>query len=182
MNTVLAGGALLLAIAFVVGIGLQYAAASNMRAAQISALLREWGLPLAFMLALAGSALTLFYSEIVGYPPCSLCWLQRIFLYPQVILLGLALWWQDRGIGRYLVWLSLLGVLVALYHYYYQMTGGQGLACLGDGATSGCARRYVYEFGFMTMPLMSAIVFAALAGLAKLSYRDRGYCTCDDAS
>ena len=44
---------------------------------------------------------SLFYSEIVGYTPCVLCWWQRVFLYPQVILFALALWKKDRGVFKY---------------------------------------------------------------------------------
>src|SRR5680860_105982 len=51
-----------------------------------------------FLAGLGAVVLSLFYSEVVGYPPCELCWIQRIFLYPQLILFGLGLYKKDRSI------------------------------------------------------------------------------------
>src|SRR5437763_1991863 len=65
----------------------------------IAEMLRKWGIPVAFFLVLAGSALTLFYSEVLGIAPCSLCWLQRVFLYPQVVLFAIAWWKKDRNVA-----------------------------------------------------------------------------------
>ena len=49
------------------------------------------GMLLAFLVAVASLVLSLFYSDYIGYEPCKLCWYQRIFIYPQVIILGMAL-------------------------------------------------------------------------------------------
>src|SRR3989338_4029041 len=56
-------------------------------------------LPLSFLVALAAVAGSLFYSEIAGFEPCKLCWFQRIFMYPQVVLLGLAMVVRDTRIA-----------------------------------------------------------------------------------
>ena len=50
----------------------------------------ERAICLSFFLALAATLGSLFYSEIAGFEPCKLCWLQRIFMYPQAVLLGIA--------------------------------------------------------------------------------------------
>jgi disulfide bond formation protein DsbB len=113
----------------------------------------EWGMWATFILAIAGTALTLFYSEIVGYVPCGLCWLVRVFLYPQVILLGMALWKKDRTMADYSLGLSIPGALVALYTHYIQMGGAKVLPCPASGV-SDCAKRLVFEFGYITMPMM----------------------------
>lgn len=163
INVTLALGTLALSVLVVVGIVIQFRNDTETRSH-----IRQYALPVAFILALFGSALTLFYSEIVGYTPCSLCWLQRVFLYPQVILLGIALYKNDRHIFDYVLALSVLGLIVAAYQYYLQM-GGAGIACLGGEAGSDCARRYVLEFGFITFPFMSLVSFAFLTTLYTLA-------------
>ena len=91
--------------------------------ADIGSLIERWGMWKAFALTVGGSALTLFYSEILGFAPCGLCWLQRVFLYPQVVLLGLALYKKDKNIVDYSIALSVAGGIVALYQHYLQMGG-----------------------------------------------------------
>ncbi len=125
------------------------------------ALLQKWGLWIGFALTLSGSLLTLFYSEIVGFPPCPLCWWQRIFLYPQVVLFGVALWRRDRNIAIYSIVLSALGFGVALYHHALQVLPSGSLPCPAEGTVS-CAQRFVFEFGYITFPFMGATLFAFL--------------------
>jgi Disulfide bond formation protein DsbB len=43
----------------------------------------DYGVALAFCIVVAATGLSLFYSEILGFEPCTLCWVQRIFLYPK---------------------------------------------------------------------------------------------------
>src|SRR3989338_8039857 len=73
-------------------------------------------LNLLFLFSLAALVGSLAYSNIIGFPPCELCWIQRIFMYPQVLLSGVALWRKDKNIVTYLLSLSVLGGIVALYH------------------------------------------------------------------
>lgn len=132
-------------------------------------IVRIWGLHVAFLVTLTGSILTLIYSEVFGLAPCGLCWLQRVFLYPQTILLGLALWKRDRGIVDYVIGLSLPGFLIALYQHFIQMGGTDFLPCPAVADSADCAQRIVFEFGYMTFPLMSATVFAFLILLSLIA-------------
>ena len=126
-------------------------------------LLQTWGLWIGFILALGGSVLTLVYSEILGFAPCGLCWLQRAFLYPLVVLFALALWKKDRGIADYVIALSIPGTLVALYQHYLQMGGSSLLPCPATAAEAvDCGVRFVFEFGYITFPLMAFSLFAFL--------------------
>ena len=129
----------------------------------IARMLGTWGLALAFLTTLAGSALTLFYSEILGIAPCSLCWLQRVFLYPQVVLFALAIWKKDSRAADYSIALSLLGFVVALYQHYLQMGGTSLVPCpaTADKAVD-CSVRFLFEFNYITFPLMAATLFAFL--------------------
>lgn len=125
-------------------------------------LIHRWGLWLAFFATLFGSAMTLFYSEILGIPPCPLCWIQRAFLYPQVVLFGIALWKGSSRVFLVSILLSLLGLAVAVYHHALQMFP-DALPCLAEGAV--CAQRHIFEFGYITFPMMAVTLFAFLIAL-----------------
>lgn len=131
----------------------------------MSSHLEKWGMWIFFVLTFAGSLLTLYYSEILGYPPCPLCWWQRVFLYPQVALFGLALWRKERAIIDYSILLSVCGLTVALYHHALQILPSGSLPCPAEGVVS-CGQRFVFEFGYITFPLMAASLFAFLIALA----------------
>ncbi len=137
----------------------------------VSRQVSEWGIWSTFVLAIAGTVLTLFYSEIVGYVPCGLCWLVRVFLYPQVILLAIALYKKDRSIADYSLGLSIPGAIVALYTHYLQMGGAKVLPCPASGV-SDCAKRLVFEFGYITMPMMG-LTLLGLMIVIMLSVRYR---------
>lgn len=126
--------------------------------------LRTWGLWIALALSFAASALTLVYSEILGFPPCPLCWWQRIFLYPQVVLFALALWKGERRVIDYSIALSIFGLGFALYHHMLQILPSGTLPCPADGTVS-CAQRLVFEFGYVTFPMMAVSAFVFLLAL-----------------
>ncbi len=130
---------------------------------EVAAGLAKHGLLIAFLLTLAGSALTLFYSEVLGIAPCSLCWLQRVFLYPQVVLFAVALWKKDTRVADYSIGLSALGGIIALYQHYLQMGGTSVVPCpaTADKAVD-CGVRFLFEFNYITFPLMAATLFGFL--------------------
>src|SRR3989344_8830466 len=55
------------------------------------------------LISLTATLGSLFYSEIMHFNPCKLCWFQRIVMYPQVILFAIALWKKDKKIFNYTV-------------------------------------------------------------------------------
>lgn len=120
------------------------------------------------LLTTVGSvALSLLYSEYFGFVPCSLCWLQRIALYPQALFAVMAVRARENVFYPfYSIGLSVVGLIVAVYHHIYQMMPKETIAngvmpCLADG-TSDCATLVIFEFGFVTFPLLSAITCAFL--------------------
>lgn len=125
----------------------------------------------ALFVALGGTLASLFYSEIAGFAPCGLCWLQRIFLYPQVILLGMALYYQEWQIAKYSIALSSLGGLVALYHSYIQFGGSPLVPCPLVATAVSCSQRFVFEFGYITFPVMSLTAFALIILLMIFAQR-----------
>lgn len=118
---------------------------------------------------IGGVATTLLYSEYFGFVPCSLCWLQRIALYSQAIIAMVAFWQRDSVFfPRYGIALSVFGFIVAVYQYIYQLipaeTRAQVLPCLADG-TADCGTKVMEEFGFVTFPFLSAVIFTFLITL-----------------
>jgi disulfide bond formation protein DsbB len=125
--------------------------------------LETWGLWIGLALTSTGLVLSLFYSEVLGFAPCGLCWLMRIFMYSQVPLFALALWKRDRGIADYSIALSIFGLLIGLYQHYLQMGGTDVLPCPATlSQATDCASRFLFELGYITFPLMGATVFALL--------------------
>lgn len=124
----------------------------------------KFGLAIALVTTFMSTVLTLIYSEVFGIIPCGLCWLERIALYPQVLLLAVALYYKDTFMPRYGIALSVLGLVVSLYHHYIQMGGNQFIKCPAAG-TVDCAKRFIFEFGFVTFPFMAAVLFAFLIAL-----------------
>lgn len=102
---------------------------------------------------------SLFYSEVMGYIPCELCWYQRILMYPLVIIYGLALWKKDVKMTLSGLVLSGIGMFVSTYHYLLQKVPAfheMGGSC--SGAVP-CNAIYVNYFGFITIPFMAGVAF-----------------------
>lgn len=114
-----------------------------------------------FLVALLGMLTSLFYSELVGFPPCVLCWWQRVFLYPQVLLLGGALLRKGhRTSENNSIILSIIGAGFAIYNVYLQFGGNPLLPCASTGPS--CSQRLFLEFGYITIPTMSLTAFALI--------------------
>lgn len=123
--------------------------------------------PILILTTVGSVALSLLYSEYFGFIPCSLCWLQRIALYPQVLFSAMAVRTKENVyFPLYSIGLSLFGLLVSVYQYIYQLlptdgTAGSILPCLADGSGD-CALKVIDEFGFVTFPFLSAVTFLFL--------------------
>lgn len=110
------------------------------------------------------------------FEPCVLCWYQRITLFPQVVILGVALWRKDTSVQLAAILLLAVGWLISLYHnvlYYNRNFFGDSsffMPCSTTGAS--CTERYLELAGFLTIPLMSflahSLALAALIWMARL--------------
>lgn len=132
-------------------------------------LLQKFGLPLAFFVALGATAGSLFYSEIMHYAPCDLCWYQRLFIYPQIFLAGLALWKNEKKINDYLLLLSVVGTLIATYHFFLQLNPSAFAPCSTSAFAVSCATKYVESYGYITFPVMSLTAFILIMIAAYFS-------------
>lgn len=120
-----------------------------------------------FALGTTAALLTLVYSEIFGLIPCGLCWLERVCLYPIPILAAFALWRKRsaeyvRACTESIMALSAIGAVISLYHHYIQMGGSAFAACPTAGAGADCAKRAIFEFGYITFPLMACTLFVTI--------------------
>jgi disulfide bond formation protein DsbB len=123
----------------------------------------KWGLWLGFILTLGAMVMSLYYSEVLGFAPCGLCWVMRVFTYSQVVLFAVALWKRDRSVADYSIALSIFGMIVGLYQHYLQMGGTDVLPCPAtSNIASDCAQRILFEFGYITFPLVGVSLFAFL--------------------
>lgn len=126
---------------------------------------------ISFAIVFMGAGLSFFYSEVAGFVPCSLCWWQRVFLYPQVFIFAIAAWRKDLKADAYGLALSAAGALLAAYHSYLQFGGSPLIPCSAN--TVSCAQRYFLEFGYVTIPTMSLTAFIAVILLMLIKDNSR---------
>lgn len=117
---------------------------------------------LSFIISVVATLGSLFYSEILGYSPCKLCWYQRILMYPQVLFFGIALFKKDRSILNYVLPLSVIGFFVAGFHYFLQMSKNISFSCEVVGYSAACSEKFLLHLGYITIPMMAFTAFALL--------------------
>lgn len=127
-------------------------------------------LPFAFLVAVAATVGSLYLSDVVGFIPCSLCWYQRIFMYPLAIILGIATLKNDLKVTRYAIPLAVIGAVIAAYQYILQMSPIP-LPCTGTAVS--CATKQLVLFGFITIPLMSFAAFSLMLFFLFLVQRSK---------
>lgn len=102
-----------------------------------------------------GVFLSLFYSEILRILPCDLCWYQRIFIYSGFVIAIVALWKKDKKILDYIAVLTVICLIIGINHYYVQFGGASLIPCSASVLAPPCAKKDVFELGYITIPLMS---------------------------
>lgn len=127
-------------------------------------IIRENIIYLAFLQAIAAMAGSLFFSEVLHYPPCVLCWYQRICMYPLVALLAVGIYFKDKYVYRYVLPLSIIGLLIGIYHnlLYYKILPEAAAPCqLGVS----CTTKFIEYFGFITIPFLSLVAFTIITAI-----------------
>ncbi|WP_242242100.1 disulfide oxidoreductase [Bacillus cereus group sp. BfR-BA-01309] len=120
---------------------------------------RNYTLYFAWIVSMIATLGSLFFSEILGFIPCELCWYQRIMMYPLCIILGIATFYNEKNMKKYVLPISIIGGSISLYHYAIQKIPGvseinpcvQGVPCNVD---------YINWFGFITIPFLALIAFS----------------------
>ncbi len=113
---------------------------------------------LAWLVATTAMLGSLYLSEIADFVPCPLCWYQRICMYPLALILGIAAIRRDRDVRVYAIPLASVGAVIAVYHSWiqaYPPSSGSAFCTL----EAPCTERYIWEFGFVSIPLMALAGF-----------------------
>jgi disulfide bond formation protein DsbB len=140
----------------------------------------ELALPLGFAVALTTTLGSLYMSQIAKFPPCELCWFQRICMYPNVILFAVAWWRRDRDVRFYVLPLVLIGIGISTYHYLLErFPDSVSYSCTNDIP---CETVWVWKFHFLSIPGMAWVGFALLATLSILARPRSGSGTGDTVS
>lgn len=114
-----------------------------------------------WVVSLTATMGSLFFSEVRGYEPCQLCWIQRIFMYPLVLIIGIAFVQKNAKIAVTTAIFSIMGTAISLYHY-----GLQKVSFLSENAPAcgrvSCTGEYINIFGFITIPFLALTAFVLI--------------------
>ena len=118
----------------------------------------------AWATALMATLGSLYFSEILLFIPCELCWYQRILMYPLVIMLGIAAVKKDAKIPIYALPFSIIGIIVSSYHYLIQKVPFFAENSMECGVVP-CTGQYINWLGFITIPFLAFIGFISITAL-----------------
>lgn len=127
---------------------------------------------LAWVVSVVATLGSLYFSEVRLFVPCTLCWYQRILMYPLVLILGIASYKQDTSVTRYALPLSLIGTLVAGFHYLEQKVPWISSSAVCRSGVP-CDVQYINWLGFITIPFLSLVAFATITVLLIMVRRAR---------
>jgi len=119
-----------------------------------------WALPLAAAVTTTCALGSLYFSEIVNYKPCRLCWFQRTMMYPLAILLIVAALVKDKKIWRYAVPLASIGITISTYHWFLERFPNLDAGVCDVDVP--CEFIWFQHFGFVTLPFMALTGFLAV--------------------
>ena len=127
------------------------------------------GLWLAFLVALVTTLGSLYYSEVAHFTPCKLCWYQRIAMYPLTLTLLVAALRNDRRVAFYVLPVAVVGACFSVYQTQLQAFPHQHSSFCST--TEPCTVRYVWEFGFVSLPFMALSAFTFVIAMTTILAR-----------
>ncbi len=109
---------------------------------------------LAWLISIVATLGSFYFGEGKGNIPCTLCWYQRICLFPLVFILGVAAYKDEIKIWHYVIYQIILGMGLAGYQMLQDYISW-GPALCGEGGK--CVS---YEtFQSLPFPLFSFLSF-----------------------
>ncbi len=122
----------------------------------------------AFLVACIATLSSLFFSEVMEFVPCSMCWYQRIFMYPLVLIFLVNLLYPDEKLFKYSMPLVLVGLIFAIYHnlLMWKIIPESAVPCK-QGIP--CSTEYFNYFGFINIPFLSLTAYGLILFLLLLS-------------
>lgn len=123
----------------------------------------------AWLLALLSMLGSLFFGEVMKLPPCTLCWYQRICLFPLTAIIAVGIIARDARWVSYAAPLVAVGLGLAIYHnlLYYGVIP-ETLSPCTQGVS--CSSRQLELLGFLTIPLMALLAFVGILA-ALIAFR-----------
>lgn len=104
---------------------------------------------------------SVFFSFVMEFAPCVLCWYQRIFLFPLVIILAIGLFPFDKNVVKYAFPLAIAGWLTAVYHnLIYAKIIPESIQPCTQGVS--CTEEYINLFGFLSIPMLALLSFSII--------------------
>jgi len=131
-------------------------------------IIKQYNLYFAWLVAVIATFGSLYFSEIRGFVPCELCWFQRILMYPLSIILGIAAFFEDHKVKKYVLPMSVIGICVSTFHYLKQKTTWFDTV---KPCTQGvpCNTQYISWFGFITIPFLALTAFILITLLLTMN-------------
>jgi len=116
---------------------------------------------LSFIIASIATMGSLFFSEIMQFIPCSMCWYQRIFMYPLVLIFLINMLYPDDKIVKYAMPIVLIGWFFSIYHnlLMFDIIPESIVPCV-QGVP--CSTEYINWFGFITIPFLSFLAYSTI--------------------
>jgi disulfide bond formation protein DsbB len=157
--------------AMVIVSGLRVLAVGSDRAldayAALARIIQPRAIAVGWVVALLATVGSLYFSEVAGFTPCTLCWYQRIAMYPFVVLFGVATLRRAHYVTGAPA-LAAVGAVVAGYHVALEW-----LPSLDTGACAAatpCTYVWFREFGIFSLPTLALTAFLLI--LTLLLVRD----------
>lgn len=124
---------------------------------------------MAFAVAATTTFGSLWLSEVEKLPPCLFCWYQRIAMYPNAVILGIAAFRRDVSVRWYSLPLVVIGAGLSTYHYLLErFPDSVATACTDD---TPCTTVWIWKYHFMSIPAMAWLAFVTIAVLLLLARR-----------
>lgn len=125
----------------------------------------------AWVIALGAMLGSVFFGEVMKLPPCTLCWYQRICLFPLTVILAVGILLRDERLPAYALPLVVAGLALGLYHnlIYYGVIPEEISPCTGGVP---CSTRQIELLGFITIPLLALLAFLSIL-ISLLIHRAR---------
>ncbi|TCZ74309.1 disulfide bond formation protein B [Paenibacillus albiflavus] len=128
------------------------------------------GMLMSWIVALVAMLGSLYFSEVLLYEPCKLCWYQRILMYPLVLILTVSILRKDNTQYHYILPFSLIGFCVSSYHYLLQKTDLFKSFSSSCGIVA-CDSDYINWLGFITIPLLAWTAFLLITIIQIMVWR-----------
>ena len=119
-----------------------------------------WALPLAAAVTTTCALGSLYFSEIVNYKPCIMCWYQRTMMYPLAVILIVATFTKDKKVWRYATPLATIGIIFSTYHWFLERFPNLDAGVCDVEVP--CEFVWFENFGFVTLPFMALTGFLAV--------------------